>query len=167
MWSTDELAALGKVVMNFTALEACADRLLAGFIGQSSVAEILVAGESMTWKLEKLDVLAAEYLESTEAKMAILDWTRAAKLLNDRRNQMIHSWFFDEGKVGSLTRMKASTRGGKWKGQSEPFQLEQVQELAGLLMQGIEAAHPLARALRETGQWQGDLVVINSAPGST
>lgn len=29
MWRTDELAALGKVVMNFTALEACADRLLA------------------------------------------------------------------------------------------------------------------------------------------
>jgi hypothetical protein len=165
MWTTDELAALGKVVMNFTALDACADRLLAGFISESAVAEIIVAGESITWKLEKLDVIAVEHLKGSEAKETLLDWTKATRLLNGRRNQMIHSWFFDEGNIGSLTRMKASTRGGRWKGQSEPFQLDQVQEVVSLLTQGIEAAHTLAQALRETGQWHGDLLVVDSAPG--
>jgi len=85
MWSTDELTGLGKMVMNFSALDACVDRLLAGFIAEPSVAEILVAGQFVSWKFEKLQVIARECLEDTEAKTALLDWIKAAKRLNERR----------------------------------------------------------------------------------
>jgi hypothetical protein len=162
MWSTEELAALGKVVMNFTALDACTDRLLAGFISETAVAEVIVAGESIDWKLDKLQVIAADQLGDSEAKRALLGWIQAARQLKDRRNQITHSWFFDEGQVGSLTRMKASTRGGKWKGQSEPLQLDQIRELVSLIGEGLDAAHAVAQALSGTGRWHGDLLVVNS-----
>lgn len=162
MWSADELTALGKVVMNFAGLDACVDRLLAGFINESSVAEIIVAGQAIGWKVEKLAVIADEYVDDPDAKEALLDWLEATGRLNARRNQMIHSWYSDGGKTGSLTRMKASTRGRKWQAESEPIQFEQIQELATLIEQGIDAAHSLAQALRETGHWHGELLALNS-----
>ena len=65
---------------------------------------------------------------------------------------------------GSLTRMKASTRGGKWRGESEPVQLEKIHELVSLLEQGIQVAHTIAEALKETGRWHGELLVLKSSP---
>ena len=166
MWSTDELTGLGKIVMNFSALDACLDRLLAGFIAESSVAEIIVAGQFVSWKFEKLVVIARECLDDSEAKSALLDWIKASQRLNERRNAMIHSWFVEADTIGSLTRMKASTRGGKWRGESEPVQLEQIHELVTLLEQGIQAAHSVAQALKETGRWHGELLVLKSSPSS-
>jgi len=167
MWSTDELTGLGKMVMNFSALDACVDRLLAGFIAESLVAEIIVAGQFVSWKFEKLEVIARECLYDSEAKTALLDWVKASQKLNERRNDMIHSWFVEADTVGSLTRMKTSTRGGKWRGESEPVQLEQIHELLTLLEQGIQVAHSIAQALKETGRWHGELLVLKSSTSTT
>jgi hypothetical protein len=164
MWSTDELTGLGKMVMNFSALDACVDRLLAGFIAESSVAEIIVAGQFVSWKFEKLEVIARECLDDSEAKTALLDWIKASQRLNERRNDMIHSWFIEADTTGSLTRMKASTRGGKWRAESQPIQLDQINELITLVEQGIEVAHSVAQALKETGRWHGELLVLKSSP---
>jgi hypothetical protein len=68
MWSNDELIGLGKLVMNFSALEGCVDRLLAGFISESSVAEIIVAGQFINWKFEKLEVIARECLDDSKTR---------------------------------------------------------------------------------------------------
>ncbi len=167
MWSTEELTGLGKMVRNFSALDACVDRLLAGFIAESSVAEIIVAGQFVSWKFEKLEVIAHECLYDSEAKTALLDWIKASKRLNERRNDMVHSWFVEGDTGGSLTRMKASTRGGKWRGESETLQLEQIRELVDLLEQGIQVAHSVAQALKETGRWHGELLVLKSSQSPT
>jgi hypothetical protein len=79
---------------------------------------------------------------------------------------MMHSWFVEADTVGSLTRMKASTRGGKWRGESEPVQLEQIQELFTLLDQGIHVANSVALALKETGRWHGELLVLKPPTGT-
>jgi hypothetical protein len=78
---------------------------------------------------------------------------------------MIHSWFVEADTIGSLTRMKASTRRGKWRGESEPVQFEQI-HLVTLLAQGIQVAHSVAQALKETGRWHGELLVLKSSPSS-
>ena len=90
MWSTDELTGIGKTVMNFSALDACVDRLLAGFIAESSIADIIVAGQFISWKFEKLEVIARECLDDSETKTALLGWIKASRQLNERRNDMIH-----------------------------------------------------------------------------
>jgi hypothetical protein len=154
------------MVMNFSALDACVDRLLAGFIAEPWVAEIFLAGQVVSWKFEKLEVIAHECLDDSEAKTALLGWIKASQRLNKRRNDMIHSWFVEADTTGSLTRMKASTRGGKWRGESEPLQLEQIHELVTLLEQGIEVARSVAQALKETGRWHGELLVLKSSPSS-
>ena len=159
-WGDAELAALGKVAANFAELEWQAGRLLAGFISPASIAVILTAGEDFRWKLDKLSVIAVEALGDPLASSALQDWVKASRILADRRNQFIHSSYLTQaGDQQSLTRMKASTRGGRWRGQSEPIGLADLSEAAGLLADSVEAADQVAEHLASCPEWRDPAVV--------
>jgi hypothetical protein len=50
--------------------------------------------------------------------------------------------------------MKASTRGGKWKGRSEPIGLADLSEVGDLLAEGLEVADHLIKHLASCPEWQ-------------
>jgi hypothetical protein len=112
-WDAAGLAALGRVAACFTELEWQAGRLLAGFISPSDVAFILTVGEDLRWMLDKLSVIAAEALEDPLASSALQDWVKASRGAADLRNQLTHSYYLPTAGEQALTRMKASTRGGR------------------------------------------------------
>ncbi len=153
-WGDAELAALGRIAANFAELDWYAGRLLAGFISPRDVAAILTAGADLRWTLEKLSVIATEALGDPLASSTLLDWVKASLELADRRNQLTHSFYLAQAGEQSLTRMKASTRGGKWKGQSEPIRLADLSEVADLLAEGLEAADQLVEHLASCPEWQ-------------
>jgi hypothetical protein len=158
-WGDAELAALGKVAANFAELEWQASRLLAGFISPAGIAVILTVGEDFRWKLDKLSVIAAEALGDQLASSGLQDWVKASRILADRRNQLTHSSYLaGAGDQQPLTRMKASTRGGRWRGQSEPIGLADLSEVAGLLAEGVEAAGQVAQHLASCPEWRDPAV---------
>jgi hypothetical protein len=152
-WGDAELTALGRIVANFTELDWWADRLLAGFINPRDVAIILTAGENIRWKLDKLSAIAGEALADPQASSTVLAWVKASCVLVDRRNKLIHSFYLVREEQQSPTRMKASTRGGKWKGESEPIELADLSEVADLLAEGLEAADLLVKQLAVCPEW--------------
>jgi len=153
-WEDAELAALGRVAARFTELEWQAGRLLAGFISPRDVAFILTVGEDLRWILDKLSVIAAEALGDPLANSALQDWVKASREVAERRNQLTHSYYLSVAGGQALTRMKASTRGGKWKGQSQPIGLADLTEVAGLLAEGVEAADQLVEHLTSCPEWR-------------
>ncbi|HUC21316.1 MAG TPA: hypothetical protein VMA73_01285 [Streptosporangiaceae bacterium] len=153
-WSDPEFAALGRITASFAELDRQAGRLLAGFIRPRDVAVIVTAGAELRWTLEKLAVIAAEALEDPQARQALLDWVKASLALADRRNQLIHSHYLPQPGEQSLTRMKATTRGGRWKGQSEPVGLADLSETADLLVEGLAAAGLLTGHLASCPEWE-------------
>lgn len=153
-WADAEFAALGRIAANFAELDWQASRLLAGFISSCDVAAILTAGADLRWKLEKLSVIAVEALGNPLASSGLLAWVKASFHLADRRNQLMHSFYLPGAGDQSLTRLKASTRGGKWKAQSEPIGLADLSEIADLLAEGLEAADQLVEQLASCPEWQ-------------
>ena len=153
-WEDAELAALGRVAVSFTELEWQAGRLLDGFISPQDVAFILTAGEDLRWILDKLSVIAAETLGDPLAGPALQDWVKASRCVSERRNQLIHSYYLPAAGEQALTRMKASTRGGRWRGQSQPIELADISEVAGLLAEGVKAADQLVEYLASCPAWQ-------------
>jgi hypothetical protein len=152
-WGDAELAALGRIAANFTELDWYADRLLAGFISSYNVAVILTAGENIRWKLEKLSAIAVEALADPQASSTLLAWVKASGTLVERRNQLTHSFYLVREGEHSSTRMKASTRGGKWKGQSEQIGLADLSDVAALLAEGLEVAEQLVEQLAACPEW--------------
>ena len=128
--------------------------MLAGFISPRDVAFILTAGEDLRWLLDKLSVIAAEALGDLQARAALQDWVKASRLIADRRNQLTHSHYLPAAGGQALTRMKATTRGGTWKGQSQPVGLADLTEVADLLAEGVEAAGQLAGHLASCPKWR-------------
>lgn len=146
-WGDAELAALGKIVANFAELEWCADRLLAGFVSPANVAILLTAGENIRWKLDKLSAIATEVLADLQAKTTLQGWIKTSLVLIGRRNDLIHSFYMARDGDRPLTRMKATTRGGRWKARSEPIDLDSLTETAGLLAEGLDVADLIVQQL--------------------
>ena len=153
-WGSAELEALGAIVVNFADLDWQAGRLLGGFIHFRDVAFLLTAGAGLGWTLEKLSVIAREALEGQEAGSALLAWAKTTGELAGRRNKLMHSFYLAPDGDQPLTRMKAGTRGGKWKGESEPVGLADLTETARLLAEGLAAADQIAGLLASCPEWQ-------------
>jgi hypothetical protein len=154
-WGHPEHAALGRIVLAFAELDWCADRLLAGFLGNDLIATLLVTGENMTWKLDKLSAIARKTLSDHEASQSLLAWVKASRQMTERRNGIMHSLFIPGDNEQRTKRMKASTRGGKWRAQAEPMDIADLAEVADLLEQGLPAAYDLMGQLASCPQWHG------------
>lgn len=145
-WGDAELAAPGRIAASFAQLDWQAGRLLAGFIRPRDVAIVVTVGEDLRWTLDKLSVITAETLEDPLASLALLDRVKAARIAADRRNQLTHSFYLPPAGEQPLARMRASTRGGTWKGQSEPVGLADLSEVGELLAEGARGCRPARRA---------------------
>lgn len=145
--SERELHAMGTIVVNFADLDFAAGHLLEGFIG-GDVASVLAAGEDIRWKLDKLSVIADEVVSDESAAQSLRDWVRASRMLIDRRNQLMHSFYMTADGDDAVSRWKASTRGGGWKGQKEIIVLAELGEFADLLAGGWDAAKGVEEQLR-------------------
>ncbi len=151
--SESELQAIGRIVINFADLDFAAGHLLDGFIS-GDIAALLVAGEDIRWKLDMLAVIADEILNDERASGLLRDWVHASRALIDRRNQLMHSFYMTGDGEEPTSRWKASTRGGKWRAQTETIVLAELDEFADLLAGGWEAAKHLETQLRACPQWQ-------------
>lgn len=137
-WIDSEFAALGKIVVRFQQLDWCAEHMLKGFMTPGSVGILMCAGENTGWKLDKLATIASEVVTVPEAKTSLLSWVKASQCLVTRRNKLMHSFYMVEP-GGILThRWKASTRGGKWRGEMEQIGIAELTEVAGLLAEGVK-----------------------------
>ena len=122
------------------------DRTLA-FLGTGLTPILVVAGEDIRWKLDKLRVIANETVIDQELKSRLLAWITATASLNERRNQLMHSVYtFEPGKP-QPTRFKASTRGGRWRGHAEPIESQSTELLASLLATGVDVANDLLESI--------------------
>jgi hypothetical protein len=72
------LCTLGRIVLRFSALEWCAVRLLASFIADSELVMLLVAGQEVSWKLDRLRQVHAELAQS-EVTDVIKTWVEGRK----------------------------------------------------------------------------------------
>ncbi len=153
-----ELAALGQAVVNFAYLEASVEALLQAFIEPWDVGTLLVTGEFMSWKLDKLSAIAQEQLVGPDRK-ALMDWCKDVRTLNHRRNELLHSTYLLQGTHAAL-RLEAGTRGGTWTAHSEPIHLDDLQKAAesfnGSAHSGFDMAKHV-RALREGRSGRQDL----------
>lgn len=147
-----ELRAIGTIIVNFTDLDFAAGHLLMGFIGGDAT-WTLVAGEDISWKLDKLSVIADEHLTDERARGFLRDWVRASRMLVERRNQLIHAFYMIADGDEATSRWKVSTRGGRWKGHREPVVLDHLTEFADLLAQGWDAAQEVEEQLRACPEW--------------
>jgi hypothetical protein len=86
------LRSLGLIVLRFSGLEFCAERQVYGFISDSTLGILVVAGQDMSWKLERLRAIRTA-LEPSDATEALKGWIEGVAKLNDRRNQLIHSFW--------------------------------------------------------------------------
>jgi hypothetical protein len=165
---TDETAdrrlfLLGGIVDTFAAIELRAQVLLAGFALQEIVGEILAADlgfQAITQKLALLSKLPG--LERAGDSLA--DWTRRAADVSDRRNRVVHSFWYlhDLDDPDSGARFKLSARGKPSAVQdvfrNKPETTEELEvHLDEMNMVAVEAAG-LAEVLRETGKWNGSRI---------
>jgi len=151
---------LGGIVDTFAAIELRAQVLLAGFVLQEIVGEIMAADLTFRAIAEKLTLLS-KLPGLGQAGEELNEWAQRAVAASERRNAVIHSlWYLhDLDDPDSGARFKLSAR-GKPKAVQDVFRInpETTAELEDLLgeMNGlaVEAAS-LAEALRETGKWMG------------
>lgn len=143
---------MGTIVINFADLDYAVGHLLEGFIS-GEVATVLVAGEDIRWKLDKLSVIADEIVSDEPAARSLREWVRASRNLIDRRNQFMHSFYMTADGEEATSRWKTSTRGGKWKGQTEAIVLTELAEFADLLAENWDVAKHVEEQLRACPQW--------------
>ena len=110
---------LGRIVFNFSGLNWCAERLLAGFISADASALLAVASMTTSKKLKELSAIANGTLAmgSLEAKL-LRDWVTGATLLNKERNSMLHSVWSGGERPGWMTRITPRVVKGEWRGES-------------------------------------------------
>lgn len=70
-----------------------------------------------------------------------------------RRNHLVYSSYLVRDGEQSLTRMTASTREGKWKGQSQPISFADLSEVADLLAEGVKVADLIVKQLAAGPGW--------------
>jgi hypothetical protein len=149
-----ELQAIGTIVVNLTDLDFAAGHLLEGFIS-GAVAAVMVAGEDIRAKLDKLAVIADAIVSDRRTGEQLPAWADANRVLVDRRNQLMHSFYMTADHDERVTRRRASTRGGKWRRQSGPVDLADLEEFAQRLANGWEAAQHLEEQLQACPEWHG------------
>jgi hypothetical protein len=88
-WHYPEFAALGKIVVRFAQLEWCIEHMLKGFMRPEAIAILMCTGENTSWKLDKLAAIATEVVTDPPAKMTLLNWIKAARILVSRRNKLM------------------------------------------------------------------------------
>jgi hypothetical protein len=155
-WGNLELAALGRIVFNFSGLNWCAERLLAGFISADASALLAVASMTTSKKLRELAAIANGTLAagSLEAKL-LKDWVTGTTLLNKERNSMLHSvWSGGKG-PGCMTRVTPRVVKGEWRGESSQVDLDRLGALAEHMRECSEVAVALADVLMSCPQWYG------------
>jgi len=155
-WGNLELAALGRIVFNFSGLNWCAERLLAGFISADASALLAVASITTSRKLKELSAIANGTLAtgSLEAKL-LRDWVTGATLLNKERNSMLHSVWSGGKRPGWMTRITPRVAKGEWRGESSQVDLDRLDALADHMRECSQAAVALADVLTSCPQWYG------------
>lgn len=146
------LCALGLVVLRFSALEWCAERLLAGFISDSELVMLIVAGQDMSWKLDRLRQVNAELVQ-TDATAALDGWADGAEKLNSRRNLLIHA-VWSTSPEGVPIGFRVQKR-GKWNLRPQPVTAYMLAEFLAQITSAIGLAVTISADLSGHPQWKG------------
>ncbi len=151
---------LGGIVDSFSAIELRGQVLLAGFVLQEIVGEIMAADLGFRAIAQKLTFLSK--LEGLgQAGEGLHTWATRATAASDRRNGVVHSlWYLQDAEdETSGARFKMSARGTPTAVQDVfVIKPETTEELEGLLRELNELAvetESLSEALRATGKWSG------------
>ncbi len=151
-WPDEMLHTLGLIVVRFSALEFCAERLLYGFISDSDLGILVVAGQDMSWKLDRLRSIHDE-LEPSEVVDALKGWIDGTTELNKRRNLLVHS-VWSMGPNGLPVGYRPKGR-GKWKMEGLEVTPELLAELAAHISDGTAVAVKISAGLAGHPQWKG------------
>jgi len=154
------LLLLGGIVDTSAAIELRAQVLLAGFVLQEIVGEILAADLNFRAIAQKL-IFLSRLPDLGPAGQELNEWAKRALAASTRRNEVVHSLGYrqdlddsDSGARFSLSARRKATS------VQDVFRItpETNQELEDLLGEmnvlAVEAAS-LAEALRSTGKWIG------------
>jgi hypothetical protein len=156
-WTEKELATLGRIVFNFTGLNWCAERLLAGFMPGGATALIALVPMPTSDKLKRLRVKAETDLGvASPEREKLLTWVDGVEVLNDERNGMIHSAWVQGVRDGAMTRIWPRVIKKQWEAQSTEVDLPRLDELADLIRDATEAAAvQISVALASCKAWHG------------
>lgn len=163
------LEAVGRLVLEVSALELAVTAVLSGFISYDfDTVWVTLADEGFRWKLGKLKTFLQERLPTGGGRDQAVSWVNRAGALYDERNRIIHSfWSLNEGRLQAL---KPTARSGI-------LRLSQMDVDAGDLGKVSDKATALIRELmREivptidestsSAQWAG-FVVAGKHPSQT
>jgi hypothetical protein len=128
------------------------ERLLAGFISDSDLVMLVVAGQDISWKLDRLKQVHAE-LAQTDATNALNNWIDGAMRLNSRRNELVHS-VWTSGPDGVPTGFRVKSR-GKWDLRAKPVTADMLAELLAQVTDGVNLAVTISADLTGHPQWKG------------
>ena len=151
-WTDEMLRSLGLIVLRFSGLEFCAERLLYGFVSDSTLGILVIAGQDMSWKLDRLGAIHTE-LDPSPASDALKGWIDGAEKLNGRRNQLVHS-VWTTGAAGWPVGFRP-TRRGKWNMRPMEVTAAQLEELANDIREGTALAVTISAELAGHPQWKG------------
>ena len=155
-WTDKELAALGRIVFNFTGLNWCAERLLAGFMPGEETALMALVPMPTSDKLKKLRDMAETHLDPASPELEnLLAWADGVKLLNDERNAMVHSAWKKGPRHGVMTRIWPRVIKGQWEGKSMEVDIEVLDEVADLIEEASKDAVQISVALASCEGWRG------------
>ena len=155
-WTDKELAALRRIVFNFTGLNWCAERLLAGFMPGEETALMALVRMPTSDKLKKLREMSEAHLDvASSERERLLAWVDGVELLNDERNAMVHSAWVKGPRQGVMTRIWPRVIKGKWEGKSMEVDIEVLDEVADLIEAASKDAVQISVALASCEAWHG------------
>ena len=156
-WTANELAALGRIVFNFTGLNWCAERLLAGFMPGGETALVAVVPMTMAGKLKKLRARAVtELADGSPEQQALLGWIEGVGHVTEERNGMIHSVWAPGTRDGAMMRIWPRRSKNEWAAERTEVDLRRLDELADHIRKGTEVAVQISVALAACPAWQGE-----------
>ncbi|HTW07996.1 MAG TPA: hypothetical protein VME46_10815 [Acidimicrobiales bacterium] len=153
MWNDEMLRSLGLIVLRFAALEFCAERLLYGFISDSPLGILVVAGQDISWKLDRLRQVHAELTPTTKGTEDLRHWIDGTEQLSQRRNELVHS-VWTVGSDGSAIGFRPKRR-GRWNVRGLLVSASMLTDLAEAVRTGSALAVQLSVELAGHPQWKG------------
>jgi hypothetical protein len=146
------LQSLGLIVLRFSGLEFCTERLLLSFVSGSYVDLLVVAGQDMSWKLDRLSQVLEE-VAPTEATERLKSWVGGVEELNRRRNRLIHS-VWTTGPNGAPIGFNPKRR-GKWDGRGMPVTANMLVDLSAQIRAATADAVAISAMLEGHPDWHG------------
>jgi hypothetical protein len=128
----DELRAIGRISVNFNALENVISAVVWTFVGPDPMLGVLLtAGESFDRLLSKFKQLAHYRLSEPQHLDLISGWLPKVRSVQQQRNRILHSaWLEPKDRSTGIVAYKITVRGIDMDHNLHPYSARELDEIA-------------------------------------